>query len=91
MSGNSVPVDYHSNQDATEADILYTFEKKLFMYERHTYNEMTYSLPTKKGKVTLVMKFAEVFLSLFRCTSLNLDKEFSTSKLAVKLSGKILM
>lgn len=30
------------------------------MYERHTYSSMTYSLPVKTGKHTLIMKFAEV-------------------------------
>ena len=30
------------------------------MYERHTYDEMTYSLPSREGKITLMLKFAEV-------------------------------
>lgn len=30
------------------------------MYERHTYQEMTYDLPIKKGINTIIMKFAEV-------------------------------
>ena len=58
VSGNSVPVDYHSNQDATDNDILYTFEKKLYMYERHTYGDMTYNIQARKGKLTLILKFA---------------------------------
>ena len=33
------------------------------MFERHTYNDMTYSLPVKKGKNTIIMKFAEVFMN----------------------------
>ena len=61
------------------------------MYERHTYNEMAYNLPIRKGKITLIMKFAEVFLSLFRCTLHRLDREFLISKLAAKLSGKTSM
>jgi hypothetical protein len=32
------------------------------MYERHTYKEMSYALPVKQGKVTLILKFAEVLL-----------------------------
>lgn len=31
------------------------------MYERHTYDEMTYSLPVKQGKVTIILKFAEMY------------------------------
>lgn len=38
---------------------------------------MTYSIPVKTGKHTLIMKFAEVLLSLFRCTSKKLAKECS--------------
>lgn len=30
------------------------------MYERHTYQEMTYDLPIKKGINTIIIKFAEV-------------------------------
>jgi hypothetical protein len=58
VTGKSVDVDYHSNDEAKETDIKYTFEKRLYMYERHTYDEMTYSLPVKQGKTTLILKFA---------------------------------
>ena len=34
------------------------------MYERHTYKDMTYNLPVRKGKITLIMKFAEVILNI---------------------------
>lgn len=33
------------------------------MYERHTYDEMIYNLPVKQGKITLILKFAEVICS----------------------------
>jgi len=33
------------------------------MFERHTYDEMIYTLPVKNGKVTLILKFAEVVLN----------------------------
>jgi len=36
------------------------------MYERHTYQEMTYDLPVKKGINTIVIKFAEVKIILFQ-------------------------
>jgi hypothetical protein len=56
----------------------YTFEKRLFMYERHTYDEMTYALPIKTGKVTIILKFAEVLHFRRRCTSATQAKECST-------------
>lgn len=31
------------------------------MFERHTYSSMTYSLPVKTGKHTLILKFAEMY------------------------------
>jgi len=31
------------------------------MYERHTYQEMTYDLPIKKGVNTIIIKFAEMY------------------------------
>ena len=31
------------------------------MYERHTYSSMTYSLPVKTGKHTLILKFAQMY------------------------------
>ena len=33
------------------------------MYERHTYKEMTYNLPVRKGKITLILKFAEMYFT----------------------------
>ena len=78
MAGKSVDVDYHTNEEARETDIKFTFEKRLYMYERHTYEQMTYSLPVKPGKVTIILKFAEVCLPLFRCTSATQEKESST-------------
>ena len=60
MKGQSVDVDYHTNDEAKDNDIKFTFEKRLYMYERHTYDEMTYSLPSREGKITLMLKFAEV-------------------------------
>jgi hypothetical protein len=44
--------------------VRYTLEKEIYMYERHTYDEMTYSLPVRKGAHTLILKFAEVVLSV---------------------------
>jgi hypothetical protein len=90
VSGESVPVDYHSNEEATAADILYTFEKRLYMYERHTYKQMVYTLPVRRGKVTLVLKFAEVNFLQCRCTSLKLDRECSISRLGLRLLDKTL-
>ena len=38
------------------------------MFERHTYSSMTYSLPVKTGKHTIILKFAEVLNLLeLRC------------------------
>lgn len=39
---------------------------------------MTYLLPVKTGKVTLILKFAEVLSPLVRCISGMLEREFST-------------
>ncbi len=48
------------------------------MYERHTYDEMSYSLPVKIGKVTLILKFAEVLLHIPRCILEMQGSVFST-------------
>lgn len=64
MSGESVAVDYHSDDSAKEADLKYTFDKGVYMYERHSYKEMTYNLPVRTGKHVLILKFAEVGLRL---------------------------
>ena len=92
MSGKSIDVDYHSNDEAKEADIKYsfvehryTFEKRIYMYERHTYDEMVYTLPVKAGKVTLILKFAEVKPVLVRCTSGTQGSACSTLRSEVKL------
>jgi len=61
------------------------------MYERHTYKQMVYTLPVKRGKVTLVLKFAEVQFKLRRCTLLKPVKEYSILRLAHKLSEVTLM
>ena len=60
VSGSSVDVDYHADTAVAGSDMKYSHEKELYMFERHTYTEMTYSLPVKSGKNTLIMKFAEV-------------------------------
>lgn len=31
------------------------------MYERHTYQEMTYELPVRRGTNTIILKFAEMY------------------------------
>jgi len=54
------------------------------MYERHTYEEMTYSLPSREGKVTLILKFAEVMINASRCTSVMPGNVFSISNWAVR-------
>lgn len=36
------------------------------MYERHTYQEMTYDLPIKKGINTIIIKFAEVRIQFIK-------------------------
>lgn len=62
------------------------------MYERHTYSSMTYSLPVKTGKHTIILKFAEVHsFSRFRCILRSQVKEFSILKLETQLSYKIWM
>lgn len=38
----------------------YAMDKEIYMYERHTYSEMTYALPVKTGVHTVILKFAEV-------------------------------
>ena len=53
-------VDYHSDTSVSASDLKYSHEKDLYMFERHTYTEMTYSLPVRQGQNTLIMKFAEV-------------------------------
>lgn len=40
----------------------FALDKEVYMYERHTYQEMTYDLPIKKGINTIIIKFAEVKL-----------------------------
>ena len=42
----------------------YAMDKEIFMFERHTYTEMTYSLPVRNGHNTLILKFAEVYMSI---------------------------
>lgn len=44
---------------------------------------MTYSIPVKTGKHTLILKFAEVFYPRLRCTFKKLEKEFSISRLVI--------
>lgn len=61
MTGSSVDVDYHSDSGASSSDIKYTIEKEIYMFERHTYSSMTYNLPVKNGKHTLILKFAEMY------------------------------
>ena len=55
------------------------------MYERHTYDEMSYLLPTKPGKLTLILKFAEVLILLARCILRMQENVYSTLKLELKL------
>ena len=38
----------------------YAMDKEIYMFERHTYQEMTYSLPVRSGTHTIILKFAEV-------------------------------
>ena len=42
----------------------FAMDKEIFMFERHTYTEMTYSLPVRNGHNTLILKFAEVYMSI---------------------------
>jgi hypothetical protein len=52
---------------------------------------MVYSLPIRKGKHTLIIKFAEVDIYLIsRCISIKKDKEFLMSRLVQKQYFKIL-
>jgi hypothetical protein len=44
-----------------EADVRYTFERDVYMYERHTYSQMTYKLPVRTGFNTIILKFAEMY------------------------------
>lgn len=67
VTGKSVDVDYHSDSGASAAEIKYprhnhrfAIDKEIFMFERHTYSEMTYSLPVRSGAHTIILKFAEV-------------------------------
>lgn len=59
------------------------------MYERHTYDEMVYTLPVKTGKVTLILKFAEVTLRLVRCTSGTQENVCSTLRSEARLFDRI--
>lgn len=61
------------------------------MYERHTYKEMVYALPVKQGKVTLILKFAEVLEGRGRCTLKIREKECSISRSGIKWSERISM
>lgn len=38
----------------------FAMDKEIYMFERHTYQEMTYSLPVRSGTHTIILKFAEV-------------------------------
>lgn len=66
----------------------FTFDKRLYMYERHTYDEMTYTLPVKSGKNTIILKFAEVPHLLLRCISHKSVNESLISALEDASSGK---
>lgn len=46
---------------------------------------MSYLLPVKTGKVTLILKFAEVLLSSPRCILRMQENVYSTLKLEIKL------
>lgn len=63
----------------------FAMDKEIFMFERHTYSEMTYKLPVKTGAHTLILKFAEVsFWSYHRCISKVQARGSSISKLATQ-------
>lgn len=61
VDGDIHEADYTLNDVLSDADIKYTFEKDVYMYERHTYKQMTYRLPVKQGAHTLILKFAEMY------------------------------
>lgn len=61
VDGDIHEADYTLNDVLSDSDIKYTFEKDVYMYERHTYKQMTYRLPVKQGAHTLILKFAEMY------------------------------
>jgi hypothetical protein len=61
VEGDSHEADYTVNDATLDADIKYTFERDVYMYERHTYSQMTYKLPVKQGHNTIILKFAEMY------------------------------
>jgi hypothetical protein len=61
VEGDSHEADYTVSDSISDADIKYTFEKEVYMYERHTYSQMTYRLPVRQGFNTIILKFAEMY------------------------------
>lgn len=61
VEGDSHEADYTVNEAINDVDIRFTFERDIYMYERHTYSQMTYRLPVKQGYNTIILKFAEMY------------------------------
>lgn len=63
VEGDSREADYTTNSALEDVDIKFTFDKDIYMHERHTYSQMTYNLPVKDGFNTLILKFAEMYFN----------------------------
>lgn len=61
VEGDSHEADYTVSDATSDADIKYTFDRDVYMYERHTYSQMTYRLPVRQGYNTIILKLAEMY------------------------------
>ena len=61
--GDSREANYNTNSALEDVDIKFTFDREIYMFEKHTYSKMTYKLPVKEGFNTLILKFAEMYFN----------------------------
>jgi hypothetical protein len=61
VDGDTREADYTTNSALENLDLKYTFDKDVYMHERHTYSRMTYTLPIRDGFNTIILKFAEMY------------------------------